>query len=186
MLLRHRPPARCNPRCVTPGAAVCKGYAVVAGSAARKVQPYPEDPERVTVRLVQNVPDLRFSPSPILHILPVPLGVAHSAYSHASGEREGGRPPRSGASRFPRDPAAHALSRPLANAASILRHPGFRPAPSAGQGPGCQRHVAGGEAGKLASCPPSLLGVIRDGASSASFRPALDDDLHGVWAGTTR
>jgi hypothetical protein len=47
-------------------------------------------------------PECRFIPVPIWYILPVPLGVALSAYSQTSGEREGGRPPSIGVSRLPR------------------------------------------------------------------------------------
>jgi hypothetical protein len=60
----------------------------------------------------------------------------------------------------------------LATAAIFLRHPLRRP-PRTRQGRGVQRHVAGGEAGKRASCPRLLSAslVIRDGASSPRGLP---------------
>jgi hypothetical protein len=87
-----------SPRRPLPGGITTRTLAAV-GKPRLKAGPLPVSPE------------CRFIPVPIWYILPVPLGVALSAYSHTPGEREGGRPSRKAGPPAFRVPGRFAVSR---------------------------------------------------------------------------
>jgi hypothetical protein len=128
---------------------------ICSGSGLRRPRgsAVPRGPERVTVQLVHNVP----GPSPNSpHTASTSRGGTLRLLA-TSGEGEGGRPSKdrgSPAFRVPVDfavssvPVCGRVTGPLAMAASILRHSSSANPHSHRQGLGCQRHVAGGEAGE--------------------------------------